>query len=101
LRASVIWGFVMEFDYKTLLIDAICGRGTGSMENSDAMTQMGLAEFCGNQWNEDWRWKRDKLAELEIGELSEIYRRVLEWSEELKSYLRGEGDGQARVPERD
>lgn len=91
----------MEFDYKTLLVDAICGRGTGSTKHSDAMTKIGLAEFCGNQWNEDWRWKRDKLAELEIGELSKIYRRVLEWSEEFRSYLRGDGDEQPKVPEGD
>ncbi len=57
-----------------MLVDAIIGKGTGSIDNSIKMANLGLAEFCGNQWNEDWRWKREKLMELSEYRLTEIYR---------------------------
>ena len=59
---------------KELLVDAIYGSGFASIDQADAMTKVGLAEFCGNQWNEDWQWLKDKLIELDEAELTEIYK---------------------------
>lgn len=61
---------------KSMLIDAIIGKGFKSMIYADNMTKLGLAEFCGNQWNPDWNWKRSELLKLDITQLQNIYSRV-------------------------
>ncbi len=43
------------------------------MSFANDMTKRGLAEFCGNQWNEDWRWKRYALITKDVEELELIY----------------------------
>ena len=32
-----------------------------------------LTPFCGNQWNEDWKWNRDELGKLLEEELKILY----------------------------
>ena len=56
-----------------VLVDKICLRNFKSMAHAVDMTHEGVAEFCGNQWNEDWRWKRDALLQLPRTRLLEIY----------------------------
>jgi len=64
-------------DYKTLLIHAIIGCGVnGGYDFCGTMTKRGLAYFSGNQWNEDWSWKREALQELAVPELETIYLTV-------------------------
>lgn len=62
---------------KAVLVDAIIGSGAGlgSIDYCVKMEKIGLAEFCGNQWNEEWGWKRDELLKLDISELENIYSR--------------------------
>lgn len=31
------------------------------------------SEFCGNQWNEDWKWKEDAFDNMNEEELWEFY----------------------------
>jgi len=63
---------------KCLLVDAIIGRGVGGdMAFADNMTKQGYAEFTGNQWNEDWGWKRSALETLDLDELDGLYAQLL------------------------
>ena len=55
------------------IIDAICGKGFGSMERAIKYEKMGFARFCGNQWNEDWEWDREMLRKLTPEVLEDIY----------------------------
>ena len=32
------------------------------------------SEFCGNQWNEDWKWKDDMFENWSEGTLWKFYR---------------------------
>jgi hypothetical protein len=74
---------VADSDRKNMIIDAICGLGFPTMDYADAMTKDGLAEYCGNQWNEDWHWIRPKLALLEEEELDKIYQEASDKRKEL------------------
>lgn len=58
---------------RCLLIDAIIGKGFVSTQQACVMTEKGLAVFTGNQWNEDWGWKRDALEKLTTEELVKLY----------------------------
>jgi len=60
-------------DEKQLLIDAIYGCGFRSMQTAIKMTEIGLARFVGNQWNEEWAWNKSELQKLSIGKLEAIY----------------------------
>ena len=72
--AGWLGGGVMEDKERHLLIDAICGVGVGrSYEFADRMMKAGLAEFCGNQWNEAWAWKRGALDGLTAEQLRALY----------------------------
>jgi hypothetical protein len=64
---------------KELLIDAIVGAGFPTMEFAIQMEKSGLARFSGNQWNEDWEWRRDALNKLDNNFLLEmIYAKIKE-----------------------
>jgi len=59
---------------KELLIDAIIGVGFKSYKIAEKMTANGFAEFSGNQWNEEWSYRKDKLLELTFYELELVYK---------------------------
>lgn len=61
---------------KTLIIDAIIGKGFLSVSDGVEMQRRGLAHFSGNQWNEKWDWNRSELERLEINDLEQIYARI-------------------------
>ena len=58
---------------KKLLVDAISGTTFGSFSFANKMEKLGIAEFCGNQWNTDWRWKKSVLLTLDEQVLEQIY----------------------------
>ena len=58
---------------RSILIDAIIGRGFVSPRFADRCEKNGWAEFTGNQWNPDWSWKRSALEGLEDSTLEYIY----------------------------
>lgn len=58
---------------REMLIDAIIGRGFRTIRFACKMSKKGLAEFTGDQWNEEWTWKRDALQKLSIVELEKLY----------------------------
>lgn len=64
----------MTFE-KDMLVDAIAGTHM-PMAVADKMTQLGLARFTGNQWNEDWEWDKRALDRLDVPELSTLYRKL-------------------------
>ena len=66
----------MVIDEKTLLIDAICGSGFGTIQFAIEMEKMGYARFTGNQWNEDWEWDKDMLTTLSIEQLKALHIRA-------------------------
>ena len=61
---------------KILLVDAIMGRGLPTIELAIKYTNLGLAEFCGNQWNEDWRFEKEELLKCSIEYLEEVYNDI-------------------------
>jgi len=56
------------------LINLLRGTKPDSMQECDNLTKAGYMEFCGNQHNEDWRWKEDKLQTLSEEELWNLYQ---------------------------
>lgn len=60
--------------FKTLLIHALDGIGTGTMRQSEQFVKQGLAKFCGNQHNEDWCWTN--IADLSCYDLVQLYLKV-------------------------
>lgn len=59
---------------KGLFIDAIMGSGVAlSATKSDALVKAGVMEFTGNQWNENWQWKRSALKEYDLSDLQDLY----------------------------
>jgi len=65
--------FVHEPDTHMLFVDAIVGSGFPTMKFAALATEWGLAEFSGNQWNEDWAWDRSALDALPDNELQGLY----------------------------
>ena len=61
---------------KDILIDAINGIGTGSMDSSIEYEKIGLAIFTGNQHNPDWRFKQSKLDSMSEPELEDLYKNL-------------------------
>ena len=61
--------------FKSLLIHALHGIGTGTMRQSEQFVKQGLAKFCGNQHNEDWCWTN--IADLSCYDLVQLYLKVL------------------------
>lgn len=61
---------------KSLVVDAICGAGFGTMTFAIEMQKKGLAEFTGNQHNEAWEWDKGKLLMLAVPELQVLYDRI-------------------------
>ncbi len=54
---------------KDILIDAIIG-GTNIPQGGYG----NLTEFCGNQWNENWKWKHDELNKIDFDKLFQLYK---------------------------
>lgn len=63
---------------KTLVIDAIVGGGFANLIVATECEKVGLAEFCGNPWEPDWRWNRRALEECELPTLQELYESLRE-----------------------
>lgn len=58
---------------KQLLVNAIIGCGSIGTFREES----GLIEFCGNQWNLDFKWKRKALEKLSIDDLACIYNSLV------------------------
>lgn len=67
---------------KTLVIDAIVGIGFPSVLLADECRKAGLASFTGNQWNDNYEWRRDQLEKIELEKLQELYTALREAREE-------------------
>ena len=63
-------------EHHRLLRDAICGCLFRSYAFAEWATENGLADFTGNQWNEEWAWNRTALCGKTIEELTSIYERA-------------------------
>ena len=61
--------------HREVLIDAIMGKGFPDIHYAIEMEKAGFAKFSGDQWNEDWEWKREKLETLNAAQLQTIYER--------------------------
>lgn len=56
------------------IINSIVGLKFKTLNFAINMEKAGLAKFTGNQWNENWDWKREALNELSRDELYGMYR---------------------------
>ena len=61
------------FITKGILVDAIVGAGIPSITFAIKAEKAGLAVFTGNQYNEQWAWKRGALGEADIDALHDLY----------------------------
>jgi hypothetical protein len=61
---------------KQIFIDALMGHGLRGTEYATRMEAEGAAEFCGNQHNPNWRWKRSVLEEMSESQLLGLYQSV-------------------------
>jgi len=59
-----------------MLVDAICGVGLRTISYACKMERSHLAMFTGNQWNEEWEWDRERLEEMNIKELEDLYKQA-------------------------
>lgn len=60
-----------------LLVDAIVGRGLKPLALCSHYEANGLAKFNGMTNKPEWHFTRDKLEELELSQLTEIYGSLL------------------------
>lgn len=58
---------------RELYLDAIEGVGLPSITIAMDAEKRHMAYFCGNQHNPQWRWRREKLTELTLEQLIELY----------------------------
>lgn len=58
---------------KTLVIDAIIGVGLPTMAIALMAERQKMADFCGNQHNEAWRWRRPMLEAWTLEALQSLY----------------------------
>lgn len=56
---------------KKFIVDAIIGGIEIPMGGFSNI----LTPFCGNQWNEDWKWDRDELNKMTLDELINFYNK--------------------------
>ena len=63
---------------RDILIDAIVGKGFHGLEDAEHFTNLGYAEFTGNQHNYEWEWIRGKLNKLHTMDLERVYSRKVE-----------------------
>ncbi|MGB0662824.1 MAG: hypothetical protein ACPGMR_03440 [Pontibacterium sp.] len=63
-------------ELKDMIVDAIYGKGCGSMERAIEAEKSGLAEFTGNQHNLNWEWKKEELKKLDENELLKLYMEI-------------------------
>ena len=61
---------------RLLFIDAICGTNVPSVSHCSYFERKGLMTFTGNQWNEDWKWKRPGLVSLSTQKLQRFYKEL-------------------------
>jgi len=57
------------------LIILIQGTWPYSMGEAVMLERAGLMEFCGTEWNKDWRWREDALQEMTEKELMDLYQK--------------------------
>jgi hypothetical protein len=61
-------------DYRTILIASLAGKSVGGSINfAIQMEKEGKAVWTGNQWNEDWAWKREALEQMTTEKLEELF----------------------------
>jgi len=51
---------------KDFILDAIVGGVSPARDEE-------FGVFCGNQWNENWKWNKSKLAKMSTQELYSFY----------------------------
>ena len=56
-----------------LLVDAIGGVGLPTIAIAIAAEKEHMAVFIGNQHDENWSWRKDKLAQLSEAKLQALY----------------------------
>ncbi len=56
-----------------LLLDALKGINFSSYEFAVEMHAQGLAEYDGNQHNESWCWRQDRLKTKTEAQLLDLY----------------------------
>lgn len=68
----------MNDPFKELIIDALCGAGFNSFEQSAKYERSGYASFTGNQHNPRWEWNRPALAQVSVDGLQQMYQAIKE-----------------------
>ena len=64
---------------KEQIIDSLVGHGVGlPLTSIQRATELGLVRFTGNQWNEEWQWNREALAECSAEDLQRLYEHLKE-----------------------
>ena len=58
---------------RELYLDAIEGVGLPSITIAMDAEKRHMAYFCGDQHNPQWRWRREKLTELTLEQLMDLY----------------------------
>jgi len=68
---------------KTLVIDAIVGAGFHSVVIAQECERVGLADF--DKYHTRWSWRRERLEQLDLDKLQELYTAMRESREELEA----------------
>lgn len=58
---------------RELYLDAIIGVGLPSITIAMEAEKNHTAYFCGDQHNPRWAWRREKLEQLELADLIDLY----------------------------
>lgn len=84
LNDQIIFGEILRLAYKQgkgiipkdIMLYALMGLGTGTIQQSAKFEKEGLAEFYGYQWNENFRWNFNKLTKLPMDRLISLWNEV-------------------------
>ena len=57
------------------LINLVLSVTPKNMQECCDLTKVNLMEFCGNQHNENWRWKKDVLNNMNENNLWKLYQK--------------------------
>ena len=71
-----------------LLTDAICGVSVHDISLCNYLQAKGLMAFTGNQWNENWDWRRASVEALPFSNKVKLYEELKKHREEQKQKAR-------------
>ena len=59
-----------------MLVNAVAGSSMKTWQICEEMERKGLADFTGNQHNQEWCWSKSGLRKLNAEQLKQLYEDI-------------------------